>query len=176
MAKKIISITLAILIIVSIIEITYLTVSGKDFTLNKLLAICPKQTIMETACKNPAANQIADKNSRSLLLTDTTGVLLSSILTNKFSGEISSLIIKDLLIDGKTYKTQLKIKGKNNKEFSFLFNARDIKLTSVNMENGKTKNINLAQLKMGDRIILESTIDLAKDINNNTIVIKITKI
>lgn len=72
------------------------------------------------------------------------------------------------------YKVMLIIKKENGTTSTIAYNENDLK--NVRVMDNTQKPFNVNNLKVGDKIIIHSKIDLLKDKNNNTIEEIITKI
>lgn len=78
--------------------------------------------------------------------------------------------------DQLSYKTKLTLQGKT-RNFNILFNEFDLNKTKVfkKLENQEIP-ISLDDLKVGDRVIIDATLDLTLDWGKNAVEIKILKI
>lgn len=181
--RKILNIILIILLVTTVIEIGYLFIPKTGINWNKLLKPSTGESVKtaglpaNSVCPTPTP-LFSPNDSRLLLLTqlknDFQGNLVSSTLSNKFQGKIISITNAQ---PGKSYKVKIVLIGKDNNHLPFFFNDNDLRLASVSeVLNGKTQSINLNSLKIGDQITLEATIDLTKNMDNNTVGIKIIKL
>lgn len=102
-------------------------------------------------------------------------LLVSSTLTNKYQGKITILDIKEGILSGTfNYKLTLAI-GKNNSQIPFYYNDRNLKILKI-LNKSDDRILGIEDLKIGDEISIEETIDPAKDFTTNRQKILITKL
>ncbi|MBI3366150.1 hypothetical protein HY041_00790 [Candidatus Roizmanbacteria bacterium] len=117
---------------------------------------------------------ISDDNLKSLMLIEK-GTLVSSLLKNKYKGKITMLSNKGGAIEGNIFKTLLVISdGKNFASF-YLGDTDLQKVRVVELKDSSESVLNLGDLKVGDSITIEQTIDLQKTFKDNFVEFKISK-
>lgn len=105
-------------------------------------------------------------------------LVVSSILTTKYQGQIITIDTKGGILPSNNFKYQIKlgIQAKDSKN-TFFFSDKELNLIKVvkNVDNKET-SIKIDGLAMGDNIFVEETVDATKDADTNLIGIKISKL
>ncbi len=105
------------------------------------------------------------------------GVIKSSVRTTVFESTIKTIDTRETLEKGIKYKLKITIKAGDTDVQDFNFSEYELERMKVfEMKDGKEQSINYSQLKSGDKIRMETTIDLTKEWAESTVNIKITKI
>lgn len=103
-------------------------------------------------------------------------VLLSTVTTDIFKSEILNIDTNSGIINNFNYKVKLTIKvGPANSYDFYLTDDGFKRLRVVKISNKKEIPIDLTDLKIGDKILIERKIDEYKEIGFNILDFKITK-
>lgn len=121
------------------------------------------------------------------LQTANPGLLVSSLLKNQYKGIVAKILAQNGTLSTPSifaYKFQLDLdvgeKSSNSSlpgdYYRFYFNENDMsRLTVVKLINNKETSVGLTDLKIGDVVTIDQTLDLTKDLADNMVELKITK-
>lgn len=113
------------------------------------------------------------------LLQSRKGILISSILNNQYTGEIVEIDTKEgtVPVTGSKYKLKLVIKSNQNILQDLYFsNPQQNKIKIIKKTDTGEEPITWSDLEPKDKIIIQSSIDLTKELGSNLIEMKVTKI
>lgn len=176
MANKLLVAIFAIVLIIVAAEVGYYFFYQPQITTppKKNGASTPTKTLIGLTDSALSPDTLSD------LLYTRRGVLTASILNNKYQGEIVELITTGGIIpkNQSPYQVKIKIQGEQGAVNVLYLGASDLALTKMYQINkdGKQLPINISDLQIGNKVIIEITLDLTKDPNSNTMEIKITRI
>lgn len=162
-----------ILVVIIGAEVYYLFMykSIPSFQTRQSLPISP--TSMPKKTKGDLLNEIRSEYFHRTRLYATNSALISATRTERYEGKIIEIDTRggvDENLDNFEYSVKLRIKGKGEIPNQLLFNKTDLaSIKVVDKDNDRENPIKFADLKVGDNIILNSTLDLTKDINNNIV-------
>lgn len=121
-------------------------------------------------------NEMADRlDVFRKLLRD--GVIKSSVRTTVFESIIKNVDTKETIDKGIKYKLKIVLKAGDTGTQDFIFSEYELeRMKAFELKDGKELPMNYSQLKAGDKIKMETSIDLTKEWAESTVSIKITKI
>ena len=168
-SSKILKIIFAVLLIITAAELYYFFFyqPSKNNVINKKpIVSLPTPSSTTLLNENPAV----DKNTVNNLFLYKKSILSSSIINNKYEGEIVFINKNGGFLKTEQFKYDLEIKIKSDSEEfnSFYYNENEVKQIKVfNLKNNQKESSDINELKIGDKVIIEESLNLLKDPNNN---------
>lgn len=174
-SSKILKIIFVVLLIVTAAELYYFflyqpkSVNKSGPITNQPPSPTP-QTISSEKNQFINENQAVNTNTVNNLFLYKKSILSSSIINNKYEGEIVFINKNGGFLKTEQFKYNLEIKIKSDSEEfnTFYYNENEVKQIKVfNLKNNQKEPSNINELKIGDKIVIEESLNLLKDPNNN---------
>ncbi len=170
-SSKILKIIFVVLLIITAAELFYFfiyqpkSVNKSSSTTNQFPSLTPTPQSVSSE-ENQAVNSTTVNN----LFLYKKSILSSSIINNKYEGEIVFINKNGGFLKTEQFKYDLEIKIKSDlNEFnSFYYNENEVKQIKVfKLNNNQKESSDINELKIGDKIVIEESLNLLKDPNNN---------
>lgn len=169
-----------ILISFAAAESIYLFVYKPLFLSPPLTVLPPNRVEQKTrsvVLRNQDPNQAISEYNLQWVRTMEKDTVKSAMLMNQYEGEIIEWNTKGERINDVLYKLRFRIKGKNNNSNGFQLSetgSQNIKV--FKRVDSKEEVIELKDVRVGDNVLINETIDLTKDWNSTRTEFKITVI